>query len=51
MYEMCCLKVPFEADSIPEMIKKVKYQKSQNLPTMYSYGLDELVKRMLETNP
>ena len=51
VYEMCCLKVPFEADSIDEMIKKVKYQKSKSLPTVYSFGLDDLVKKMLEANP
>lgn len=48
---MCCLKVPFEGDSIDEMIKKIKYQKSKSLPTMYSFGLDDLVKKMLEVNP
>lgn len=51
VYELCCLKVPFEANSIDEMVRKVKYQKSKSLPTVYSYTLDELVKRMLDVNP
>lgn len=48
---MCCLKVPFEADSIDELTRKIKNQKVKTIPSSYSNSLLEIIKKMLEINP
>ena len=50
-YELCCLKVPFEADNINELCRKIKNQKVKSIPSSYSSSLLEMIKRMLEITP
>ena len=51
IYELCCLKVPFEADNISELCYKIKNQKVKCIPSSYSVALLEIIKKMLEINP
>ena len=51
IYELCCLKVPFEADNISELCYKIKSQKVKCIPSSYSVALLEIIKKMLEINP
>jgi serine/threonine protein kinase len=40
IYELCTLKVPFEASSIEELIRKLKTQRLKNIPNGYSSALN-----------
>jgi serine/threonine protein kinase len=40
IYELCTLKVPFEASSIEELIRKLKTQRLKNIPNGYSPALN-----------
>lgn len=51
VYELCCLKVPYEADSIDELVRKQKTVRLKNIPTGYSSVLNELIHEMLQYNP
>ena len=50
-YELCCLRVPYEANSIDELIRKQKTVRLKNIPTGYSAPLNELIHEMLQYNP
>ncbi len=50
IYELCTLKVPFEANSIEELIRKLKTQRLKNIPNGYSPALNELIHEMLQIN-
>lgn len=49
-YELCCLKVPFEAASINELIRKQKYTNLRNIQG-YSTELILIIYEMLQVNP
>jgi serine/threonine protein kinase len=51
IYELCCLKVPFEVDSPEEMIQQLKLTRKKSLPRYYSTELHEVVEKMLEIDP
>jgi serine/threonine protein kinase len=51
IFELCCLKAPYEALSIEELIRKQRVTKLKNIPTNYSCALNELIFEMLQTNP
>ena len=40
---MCCQKVPYEADSIDELVRKQKHTRIVNIPYYFSPDLNELV--------
>lgn len=42
-YELCCHKVPYEANSIEELIRKQKTVKIKNIPHSYSSELNQLI--------
>lgn len=42
-YELCCLRVPYEASSIEELIRKQKTVRLKNIPMGYSAALNELI--------
>jgi NIMA (never in mitosis gene a)-related kinase 1/4/5 len=50
-YELCCLKVPYEASSIEELIRKQKTVRLKNIPMGYSAALNELIHEMLQYYP
>lgn len=53
-YELCSLKVPYEATSIEELIRKQKTVRLKNIPTGsggYSSALNELIHEMLQYYP
>lgn len=50
-YELCCLKVPYEASSIEQLVRKQKTNKLKNIPTYYSAALNEIIYEMLQNNP
>lgn len=39
-YELCCLKVPYEASNIEELVRKQKTVRLKNIPVGYSAGLN-----------
>ncbi len=51
IYELCCLRVPYEANTIEELIRKQKNVKLKNIPTGYSSQLNEIIHEMLQYNP
>lgn len=50
-YELCCLRVPYEASSIDELIRKQKTVRLKNIPMGYSGALNELIHEMLQYYP
>ena len=43
--------MPYEANSIDELIRKQKTVRLKNIPTGYSAALNELIHEMLQYNP
>ena len=46
-YELTCLKVPYEAESIEGLMMKQKTTRLKNIPSGYSSALNELIHQML----
>ena len=46
-----CIRDRFEANGVPELIKKLKNLKVGKIPTSYSYGLEDVINRLLEKDP
>lgn len=42
-YELCCLKVPYEASNIEELVRKQKTVRLKNIPAGYSAALNEII--------
>lgn len=47
LYEICALKMPFEANSIPLLSLKIIKGKYNSVPSIYSFELRQLIKSML----
>ena len=47
LYEMCCLKLPFESDNIAQLSIKIMKGKYDPIPNKYSKNLANLIKDML----
>lgn len=47
LYEMCALKMPFDANSLKSLINRIERGLYDPLPPHYSKELKELVKRCL----
>jgi serine/threonine protein kinase len=50
-YELCTLRRPFEAESLPALILKIVRGKFAPIPTIYSSDLRKLVDLMIRINP
>lgn len=51
IYEMICLKPPFQADDMQGLYKKIIKAKYQPIPTSYSADIAAIVKNMLMLKP
>ena len=47
LYEMCCLKLPFEANNIAQLSIKIMKGNFAPIPSKYSKNMSDLIKRML----
>merc|ERR1719436_1545706 len=51
LYELCALKVPFDAKTIPELVRKITKGEIPTVPSSYSGFLKQLCSQMLDRNP
>eukprot|EP00928_Gymnodinium_smaydae_P011395 TRINITY_DN14209_c4_g1_i1.p1 TRINITY_DN14209_c4_g1~~TRINITY_DN14209_c4_g1_i1.p1 ORF type:complete len:696 (-),score=140.69 TRINITY_DN14209_c4_g1_i1:320-2407(-) len=51
LYEMCALKVPFDAPNIPGLVQKIVRGAIPAVPSTYSSICRQLVQEMLDRNP
>lgn len=51
LYELCCLKRPFEGKDYEELKKNILSGTFDNIPEHYSYNLANLIDRMLSMDP
>ncbi|CAK8989877.1 unnamed protein product [Durusdinium trenchii] len=51
LYELCALRVPFDAPNIPGLVQKIVKAPVPPVPATYSAFLRELVSQMLNRNP
>lgn len=51
LYELCALKVPFDAPNIPGLVKKIVSAPVPPVPSTYSPFIRDLVNEMLNRNP
>lgn len=51
IYELCCLKVPYEADTIEELVRKQANVKLKSIPAGYSSELNDITFEMLQFEP
>lgn len=51
LFEMCALKVPFDADSIPKLVNNITKGKIPEAPKTYSTFMQQLVAEMLVRDP
>lgn len=51
LYEMCALRHPFHADSIPTLLNNIAYKDYPSIPLGYSSRLSGLVDYLLRKNP
>mmetsp|Transcript_37427 Transcript_37427/g.87649 ORF Transcript_37427/g.87649 Transcript_37427/m.87649 type:complete len:727 (+) Transcript_37427:92-2272(+) len=51
LYELACLKVPFQAGNLPAMALMICTSEPQPMPDEFSEGLTDLVKGLLEKDP
>jgi serine/threonine protein kinase len=47
LYEMCCLKLPFESNNIAQLSIKIMKGKYDSIPSRYSKNMANLIKNML----
>ena len=45
------MKVPYEAESIAELVRKQKTVRIKNIPYFYGSALNEIIHEMLQFNP
>ena len=50
LYELCCLKLPFQGNNIAQLSMKILKGVYQPLPNIYSNDIKVLVKKMLNVN-
>jgi len=50
VYELCCLKRPFEAHNILALSRAICYGKYNSIPYRYSDDINMIIKRMLSTS-
>ncbi|CAD8154431.1 unnamed protein product [Paramecium octaurelia] len=51
LYEMCMLKPPFEAESLPFLCLKICKGSFSNISSIYSSDLNAIIKQLLQSNP
>eukprot|EP00930_Biecheleria_cincta_P035089 TRINITY_DN24166_c0_g1_i1.p1 TRINITY_DN24166_c0_g1~~TRINITY_DN24166_c0_g1_i1.p1 ORF type:complete len:630 (+),score=92.83 TRINITY_DN24166_c0_g1_i1:161-2050(+) len=51
LYELCALRVPFDAPNIPGLVQKIIRAPIPSLPSTYSPFIRDLLAEMLERNP
>jgi len=51
LYELCALKVPFDAPNIPGLVQKIVKAPIPSVPATYSSFVKDLVSKMLDRNP
>jgi NIMA (never in mitosis gene a)-related kinase len=51
LYEMCALKVPFDAESIPKLVNAIVRGRIPTVPATYSKCVQQLVADMLNRDP
>lgn len=51
LYEMCALKVPFDAESIPKLVNNIVRGRIPTVPATYSKFVQQLVADMLNRDP
>merc|ERR1719181_1076385 len=51
LYEMCALKVPFDAESIPKLVNNIVRGRIPTVPSTYSKFVQQLVTEMLNRDP
>lgn len=51
LYEMTCLKMPFEANSLPLLSLKIVRGQYGNIPIVYSTDLKNLIKSLMNIDP
>jgi len=51
LYEVCCLKRPFEGEDYDELVQNILIGKFENIPDWYSSRLSSLVQKMLHSDP
>eukprot|EP00929_Paragymnodinium_shiwhaense_P118585 TRINITY_DN904_c0_g2_i1.p1 TRINITY_DN904_c0_g2~~TRINITY_DN904_c0_g2_i1.p1 ORF type:complete len:618 (+),score=75.41 TRINITY_DN904_c0_g2_i1:94-1947(+) len=51
LYELCALKVPFDAPNIPGLVQKITRAPVPKVPNQYSSFVQSLAERMLNRNP
>lgn len=51
IYEMCCLRTPFKAKSLPELFETVTSGVYNPIPDRYSENLKDLIGKLLQLNP
>ena len=51
LYQMCCLKTPFQGTSFLNMYKAIKKGVYEPLPENYSQNMSHLVAALLQQNP
>lgn len=51
LYEMCCLRPPFDASSLHELASKILKGKYSSIPSFYSENMSLLIGTLLKVNP
>lgn len=51
LYEMCCLRPPFDAGSLHELASKILKGKYSAIPSFYSENMTLLINTLLKVNP
>ncbi|XP_046543199.1 serine/threonine-protein kinase Nek6-like [Haliotis rubra] len=51
LYEMCCLRVPFDAPSLASLVLKIVEAKYEPVPSHYGPLIEDLVSVLLSPNP
>jgi serine/threonine protein kinase len=51
LYEMCCLKRPFQANNEHDLVSKILKCKYEPIPKVYSRELERMVKMCLKKEP
>jgi NIMA (never in mitosis gene a)-related kinase len=51
LYQMCALKMPFDADSLPNLSKKILKAEYKDIPNNYSDNLKNLIRSLLQVEP
>ncbi|XP_046335298.1 serine/threonine-protein kinase Nek3-like [Haliotis rufescens] len=51
LYELCCLRVPFDAPNLTSLVLKIVEAKYQPVPTHYGPLIEDLVSVLLSPNP